>query len=122
MKAENITCIQRAQFVLPFRESGEWRRKANTPWDRFLKKHDVTPDEVMALADYTAHRMKRSAALMDCLLNIHDDWEISCNEECIIMETVSMDFEAIIPQITEAGFNENDFILYSEYTRKWGML
>ena len=33
-----------------------------------------------------------------------------------------MDFEAIIPLLIEKGFTEEDYILYSEYTRKWGML
>lgn len=122
MKPGNVTCIQRAQFVLPFFEGGEWRDKKASPWDKLLKKHDISTEEVKNLAAYTTERMNRTAALMELLKKIHDDWEISAKSDCIIMETESMKFEDIIPQLFEAGFTENDYILYSDYTRKWGML
>ena len=70
MKKENITCIQRAQFVLHFYEGGEWRKKEESPYDRFIKKKQVTPDDLKALADYTTARMNRTQALFACLLEI----------------------------------------------------
>ena len=122
MKKDNITCIQRAQFVLHFYEGGEWRKKEESPYDRFIKKQQVTPDDLKALADYTTARMNRTQALFAFLLEIHDDWIITPKREGIILETETMDFEAIIPLLIEKGFTEEDYILYSEYTRKWGML
>lgn len=38
------------------------------------------------------------------------------------METETMIYEDILPQLEEAGISENDYALYSEYTRKWGMI
>lgn len=122
MKKDNITCIQRAQFVLHFFENGEWREKSESLYDTFIKKKAVTPEDMQALTDYTTNRMKRTSKLYELLLEIHDDWEVTPKRDCIILETETMDFEAIIPKIKEVGFDENDYVLYSEYTRKWGML
>jgi hypothetical protein len=38
------------------------------------------------------------------------------------METETMAYETILPRLKEAGITEDDYVLYSEYTRKWGML
>lgn len=122
MKKENITCVQRAQFVLHFFESGEWREKKASLYDTFAKNKNVTPDDLKALRVYTTSRMERTEALFRLLLELHDDWEITAKRECLILETETMDFEVIIPLLKEKGFNENDYVLYSEYTRKWGML
>lgn len=122
MKAENVTCIQRAQFLLPFDEAGEWRRREKTPWKKFLSERNPSPEDVEALANYTYERMCTAAHLMAFLLKVHDDWDVSTRNDGILLETETMSFEEIIPKITAAGFSENDYILYTEYTRKWGML
>ena len=122
MKKENVTCVQRAQFVLHFFENGEWRDKKESLYDTFVKKKKPTAEELSELATYTTRCMTRVSELYALLLSIHDDWEITPKRDCIILETETMDFETIIPLIKASGFNENDYVLYSEYTRKWGML
>ncbi len=117
----NETCIQTACFFLPFFESGEWRTKDKSPWE-VLKKTHMTPDVLRSLAAYTEHRMSRSADLMAFLMNINDSWEVTVKKDGVLLETESMIFEDILPKIEEAGFSEDDYVLYSEYTRKWGMI
>lgn len=66
--------------------------------------------------------MSHSAAVMEFLLSIHDDWEITVKKDGVWMETETMIYEDILPKLEEAGISENDYALYSEYTRKWGMI
>lgn len=115
------TCIQEACFFLPFFESGEWRTKGKSPWQLFVKK-EASAQAVRDLAAYTNNRMMRSAQIIDFLLQLHDDWEISPRKDGVFMETATMSAEEILPKLEEAGFNGSDFVLYTEYTRKWGML
>lgn len=115
------TCIQEACFFLPFFESGEWRTKDKSPWQKFVKQ-DVDAQTVRDLAEYTNNRMTRSAAIIDFLTELHDDWEISPRKDGVFMETATMSAEDVLPKLEAAGFNGSDFVLYTEYTRKWGML
>ncbi|WP_332518262.1 hypothetical protein [Gordonibacter sp.] len=115
------TCIQEPCFFLPFFESGEWRTKEKPPW-KTLKKAKVTPGFIRSLATYTEYRMKRSADLMEYLLSLEADWDVTMKKDGIYVETKDMIYERILPKIHEAGFTEDDYVLYSEYTRKWGML
>ncbi|WP_139652679.1 hypothetical protein [Raoultibacter phocaeensis] len=115
------TCIQSACFFLPFFESGEWRRRGKSPW-KTLKKATVVPDTLRSLAAYTQERIARSADGMEFLMSIHHDWEVTVKKDGVWMETETMLYEDILPKLKEAGFSEDDYVLYSEYTRKWGML
>jgi len=116
------TCIQTACFFLPFFESGEWRRRGKTPWKTFPKRRDVAPDAVRDLADYTMTRMTRSADCMEFLLSLHADWKTTAAKDGIWLETETLSYEAILPELIKAGFSADDYLLYAEYTRKWGML
>lgn len=116
------TCIQNACFFLSFFESGEWRRREKSPWKTFKKRQEVGPDTIRELAAYTEGRMVRSADVMAFLLGIHDDWNITAKKDGVWMETETMIYEDILPRLREAGFTEDDYVLYSEYTRKWGMI
>ena len=46
----------------------------------------------------------------------------SVKKDGVWMETETMIYEDILPRLEEAGISENDYALYSEYTRKWGMI
>ncbi|WP_165056489.1 MULTISPECIES: hypothetical protein [unclassified Adlercreutzia] len=115
------TCIQAACFFLPFFEAGEWRRGEKSPW-KTIKKAEATPDALRALASYTSERISHSARAMEALLDIHDDWKVTMRKDGVFMETVTLAYEEILPRLKEAGVSEDDFQLYSEYTRKWGMI
>lgn len=115
------TCIQEACFFLPFFESGEWRHGEKSPWKQFPKQ-DVTPELVQSLGEYTAHRIQRSAEVMAFLQSIVADWKVTPKKDGVFMETSSMIGEDILPKLTEAGFTGEDYVLYTEYTRKWGMI
>jgi len=116
------TCIQTACFFLPFFESGEWRRKEKSPWKTLSKRKDATPENVRDLASYTAARMARSADCMEYLLSLHGDWKITPKKDGIWMETATLPYEKILPKLLDASFSADDYLLYAEYTRKWGML
>ena len=120
-KTYKDTCIQEACFFLPFFESGEWRAREKSPWQQFVKQ-EATPQAIRDLGSYTANRIQRSAEVMEFLQSIHDDWIVSPRKDGVFMETDSMIAEDILPKLEEAGFNGEDYVLYTEYTRKWGML
>ncbi|HBT95989.1 MAG TPA: hypothetical protein DEB24_07950 [Coriobacteriia bacterium] len=115
------TCVQNACFFLPFFESGEWRRNEKSPW-KTLKKEASDVKSVRALAAYTERRISRSADCMSFLLGLHDAWDVTVKKDGVWMETETMIYEDILPRLEKAGFTEDDYVLYSEYTRKWGML
>lgn len=115
------TCIQAACFFLPFFEAGEWRRGEKSPW-KTIRKAEATPSTLRALASYTHERISHSAHVMEVLMDVHDDWKVTVKKDGIFMETVTMAYEEILPRLKEAGVSEDDFQLYSEYTRKWGMI
>lgn len=120
-KGYKDTCIQEACFFLPFFESGEWRTREKSPWQKFVKE-EATPESLRNLAAYTGNRIQRSADVMEFLQSIHDDWTISPRKDGVFMETDTMIAEDILPKLDEAGFTGQDYVLYTEYTRKWGML
>lgn len=115
------TCIQSACFFLPFFESGEWRMQGKSPW-KTLKKEKVTPDTLRMLAAYTEERISRCADTLAFLQSIHDDWNVTVKKDGVWMETETMLYETILPLLEAAGITAGDYVLYSEYTRKWGML
>ena len=116
------TCIQTACFFLPFFEAGEWRAGEKSPWILVRKLKNITPDHVRTLAEYAYNTLLRCANTMEALQDIHNDWTITVKKKGIWMETQTMNYEDILPKLKERGISENDFELYSEYTRKWGML
>lgn len=118
----NQTCVQNAQLYLTFHEAGEWRRGARSPWVRFRRQKSVTPEDVRALAAYTHARMQRVAGMMVVLLALHDDWAISPHRDYVKMETTTLEYNIIVDALLAAGYTAGDFILQTEYTRKWGML
>lgn len=118
----NQTCVQNAQLYLTFHEAGEWRRGARSPWVRFRRQKSVTPEDVRALAAYTHARMQRVAGMMAVLLALHDDWAISPHRDYVKMETTTLEYNIIVDALLAAGYTADDFILQTEYTRKWGML
>lgn len=118
----NQTCVQHAQLYLTFHEAGEWRRGARSPWVRFRRQKSVTPEDVRALAAYTHARMQRVAGMMAVLLALHDDWAISPHRDYVKMETTTLEYNIIVDALLAAGYTADDFILQTEYTRKWGML
>lgn len=118
----NQTCVQNAQLYLTFHEAGEWRRGARSPWVRFRRQKSVMPEDVRALAAYTHARMQRVAGMMVVLLALHDDWAISPHRDYVKMETTTLEYNIIVDALLAAGYTADDFILQTEYTRKWGML
>lgn len=118
----NQTCVQNAQLYLTFHEAGEWRRGTRSPWVRFRRQKSVMPEDVRALAAYTHARMQRVAGMMAVLLALHDDWAISPHRDYVKMETTTLEYNIIVDALLAAGYTADDFILQTEYTRKWGML
>lgn len=121
-RSDNQTCDQNAQFHFTFHEGGEWRHKKKSPWALFKQNESPTPDDVRALAAYTHERMQRVAGMMEVLLALHDDWAISTHRDYVKMETVTMEYDTIVNALLEAGYSEDDYVVQTEYTRKWGML
>lgn len=67
-------------------------------------------------------RLDRIAAMMELLIEAHDDWAITGKKDHILMETETFDFNKAINVLKENGFDDSEFILKVEYTRLWGVL
>ena len=74
-----------------------------------------------SLASYADKRINRCAELMSFLMKINPDWEVIPRSEGVYMETDAMKYEEILPMLNSAGFTGEDFVIFSEYTRKWGI-
>lgn len=116
------TCIQTACFSLPFYEAGEWRVKEKSPWKHLKKTEYYSAEEVRDLVTYLDRNVQSALEVMNALLEIHDDWQITLKKDGIWMETETMMYEDILPELEKRGIAKERYIMYSEYTRKWGMI
>ncbi|MDQ7092236.1 hypothetical protein REC12_01350 [Desulfosporosinus sp. PR] len=118
MRRDNETCIQRTRLFFNFFE----KSKEKAPFEGIIKVKKVTPEAVRNLNKFLSSRLERIAAMMELLAEIHTDWAITGKKDYILMETETLDFNDIVRTLREHGFDDNEFILKVEYTRKWGIL
>lgn len=122
MNKDNETCVQRARFFFYFFEKKDWAPGEKPPLEDILKVKRVEPEAVRNLNKFLTQRLDRIAAMMDVLLEVHDDWAITGKKDYILMETETFDFNKAINVLKEQGFGDSEFILKVEYTRLWGVL
>lgn len=122
MKKGAVVCIQRARFFFYFFEEGEWKRKEKTSLEKFLQLKHAGADDIRAFKDSLSRRLERIAQMVEILTNAHDDWAITTKKDYILLETQTFDFNEAVKLLKEHGFTNDDFVLRSEYTRKWGMM
>jgi len=60
--------------------------------------------------------------MMELLTEVHNDWAITGKKDYILMETESYDFNSALQILKDHAFDDSEFILKVEYTRKWGVL
>lgn len=121
---DDIACLCTSEtcFFLPFfQERSNSGSKDQTQWGDYIDGTDVTPDQVKALAAYADKRINRCAELMSFLLKMDPDWEVIPRSEGVYMESDAVKYEDILPALNAAGFTGEDFVIFSEYTRKWGI-
>lgn len=118
MHKDNETCVQRARFFFYFFE----KPKEASPFDQIVKAKQVKPEAVRNLNTFLTLRLERIAAMMELLTEAHNDWAITGKKDCILMETESYDFNSSLRILKDHGFDDSEFILKVEYTRKWGVL
>lgn len=114
--------MQRARFFFYFFEEGEWKRKEKTPLERFTGLKNAGPEDIRVLKDALSRRLERIAQMVEILTNAHDDWAITTKKDYVLLETVTFDFTEAIKILNAHGFTNDDFVLRTEYSRKWGML
>lgn len=122
MHKDNETCIQRARFFFYFFEKKDWAPGEKPPFEDILKVKKVKPEAVRYLNKFLTSRLDRIAAMMELLTKAHDDWAITGKKDYILMETETYDFNNALKLLKEQGFDDSEFILKVEYTRKWGVL
>ena len=122
MRQDNETCVQRARFFFYFFEKKDWDPGEKPPFDDILKVKNVKPEAVRNLNKFLTSRLERIATMMERLTEAHDDWAITGKKDYILMETETYDFNKAIQLLKEQGFDDSQFILKVEYTRKWGVL
>lgn len=122
MHPNNETCVQRARFFFYFFEKTDWKPGEKPPLADIVKVKKVEPEAVRNLNKFLTLRLDRIATMMDLLMKAHDDWAITGKRDFILMETETYDFNDAINSLKKQGFDESEFILKVEYTRKWGVL
>lgn len=122
MQPENVTCVQRARFFFYFFEMKDWKPGEKPPLKDIVKVKGVKPEAVRNLSRFLKNRLERIARMLEILTEAHDDWAITGWKDHILVETESFDFNNAIKVLKDKGFNDDEFILKVEYTRKWGVL
>ena len=100
---------------------GQVCKQGCSPWDAY-KNGDISSEKLKSIAEFTKGRIDRCAELMAFLTDIHPDWDITPHDDGVYMGTDALTFEDLLPKLAEAGFTGSDFVIYSEYMQKWGML
>jgi hypothetical protein len=121
---DDITCLCTSEtcFFLPFYQaSSTGSSKEQSQWESYMNAKSLTPEQVKALAGYADKRISRCAELMQFLMKMNAQWDVIPRTEGIYMETDSLKYEDILPILNSAGFTGEDFVIYSEYARKWGI-
>ena len=77
---------------------------------------------ILMIRGSRGNRQFRLFGMMAVLLALHDDWAISPHRDYVKMETTTLEYNIIVDALLAAGYTADDFILQTEYTRKWGML
>lgn len=122
MHPDNETCIQRARFFFYFFEKKDWLPGEKPPLKDIVRVKNLRPEAIRNLNKFLTTRLDRIARMMELLLEAHDDWAITGRRDRVIMETETFDFNNALQVLQENGFNDDEFILKVEYTRKWGVL
>lgn len=122
MRPENETCVQRARFYFYFFEKREWQSDEKPPLQDIVKVKNVRPEAIRNLNRFLTTRLERIARMVEILTEVHDDWAVTGWKDHILMETESLDFNNVVQILKEHGFNDDEFVLKVEYTRKWGVL
>ena len=115
----DIVCVQKASFFLPFFDFGDGCKQCITPWDVY-KEGDISSEGLKRIADFTKERIDKCAEVITFLYTLHPDWDITPHHDGIYIGTDVLSFEEILPKLDEAGFTGSDFVIYTEYTQKWG--
>jgi hypothetical protein len=121
MDPNNITCVQRVQFIFAFLEKRVWQSGEKPPLNDILRS-GVDPGAVRHLGGFVSRRLDRIAEMMEVLLSAHGGWATVGKKDRIIMETKSFDFNDAVKLLNERGFHDDEFVIKVEYERKWGVL
>lgn len=122
MRQDNETCVQRTKLYFHFFEKNQWATGEKPPLDDIVKVKKVNSKAVRNLNKFLTFRLERIATMMELLSKAHDDWAITGKKDYILMETETYDFNDSIKILKEQGFDDSEFNLKVEYTRKWGIL
>jgi len=122
MKKGAVVCNQRARFFFYFVDEGQWGAKEKTPMQKFTSLQHIGPEDIRALKDALTLRMERIAQMVEVLTTAHKDWAITAKKDYILLETMTLDFKVAVKLLTDHGFTGDEFVLASEYSRKWGMI
>ena len=122
MHPDNETCVQRVRFFFHFFEKPLWKEGEKPPFKDIAKVTGVKPEAIRDLKDFLNNRLERIARMLERLTAIHDDWAITGAKDHILVETETLDFNRAVNALREHGFNEDEYVLKLDYTRKWGVL
>lgn len=122
MRQDNVTCVQRTRLFFYFFEKNNGSTGERPPLDDIVKVKKVSAKAVRNFSKFLSSRLERIATMMELLSEAHDDWAITGKKDYILMETETYEFNDAIKILKEQGFDDSEFNLNVEYTRKWGVL
>ncbi|MEL7565785.1 MAG: hypothetical protein AAGU27_12960, partial [Dehalobacterium sp.] len=113
---------QRVRFFFYFFEKKDWLPGERPPLNDIVKAKNLRSEAIRSLNKFLSNRLERIAKMMDLLMEAHDDWAVTGKKDSVIMETETFDFNQALQVLNQHGFQDDEFILKVEYTRKWGVL
>lgn len=121
MRVGNETCVQKVRFSFPLFANSGWKNR-DSSWQRLVRNRGVTPELIRESKDFLSNRLERIAAMMELLLDAHEEWGLASCRNQVVMETDTLDFNQALQVLRRHGFRDDEFVLTVEYSRKWGVL
>ena len=90
------------------------------PYDILTKDEPLSPVTVRRLASHLAQRLQRVAAMMELLAP--RGFSFRQDKNCIYAESTEMEAQEAKRYLLANGFQDKEFQVWLEYTRKWGMM
>ncbi|SDF08432.1 hypothetical protein [Sporolituus thermophilus] len=90
------------------------------PFDLVRKAQPPSAKDVRAFGRQLGNRAERVAKMMELLAA--KGFTFTAGKDCIYADSAEMEAQAVKRYLLENGFQDQEFQVYLEYVRKWGIM
>ncbi|EAX47848.1 conserved hypothetical protein [Thermosinus carboxydivorans Nor1] len=90
------------------------------PFDLVRKADPPSAEDVRAFGRQLSNRAERVAAMMELLAA--KGFTFSAGKDCIYADSKEVEAQAAKRYLIEHGFHDQEFQVYLEYVRRWGIM